>query len=89
MATHRQITLAVLVCFLWLSSGVLVMVSVGSEDPGIPPSYAVAIFGVLTLAMARSVHVLMDPDEKSLPIWALTVVLVLTLLIVVGLELRS
>ena len=88
MKDHRQPAWAFLVIILWLASGVLLIASLGTDGGALLDKAMVGIFGVLTLAMARAVHVLMDRDEKALPGWALVVVLTLAAAIAAGMGVR-
>ncbi|MHC4473595.1 MAG: hypothetical protein ACYTDY_06900 [Planctomycetota bacterium] len=88
MKDHRQPFWAFLVIFLWLASGVMLVISLGTEGSAVLEKVMVGVFAVVTLAMARAVHVLMDRDEKELPGWAMFVLLALTVLIVAGLGMR-
>ena len=88
MKDNRQPAWAFLVIILWLASGVLLIASLGADTGVVLEKVMVGIFGVLTLAMARAVHVLMDRDEKALPGWALVVVLILAAVIAAGMGVR-
>jgi hypothetical protein len=87
MESHRQPAWAFLTIFIWLASGVLLIASLGAVG-GHLAKVMVGVFAVLTLAMARAVHVLMDRDEKALPGWALVVVAVLAAVIAAGMGIR-
>ena len=88
MKNHRQPAWAFLVIILWLVSGILLIATLGTEGGDILEKVMVGVFSVLTLAMARAVHVLMDRDEKELPGWALIVVLALAAVIAAGMGIR-
>ena len=88
MKDHRQPAWAFLVIILWLLSGVLLIASLGTEGSDFLEKVMVGVFAVLTLAMARAVHVLMDRDERELPGWALIVVLFLAAVIAAGMGIR-
>ena len=84
MKSYRQPLWAILVVLLWLGCGIGLVVSLGTEGSVAVERGMVVAFVFATLLMARAVHVLMDPDEKSLAGWALTVLLIVSALVGAG-----